>query len=74
MAQGIRIVGQRQTSKVLDDGEVHSVVELAVIVDGQGPFVADVPADEWHPDNVIPIVRDIAWRARTIKGTIEQEQ
>jgi hypothetical protein len=74
VAESIKLVGQRQTEKVLDDGEVHSVVVVSVLVDGMGPFSADIPVDEWHPDNLEPIIRDIAWRARTIRYNAETDQ
>lgn len=71
MPESIKLVGQRQTEKVLDDGEVHSVVVVSVLVDGMGPFSADIPVDEWHPENVQGIIGDIAYRARAIRYQAE---
>lgn len=70
----MKIVGQRQTQKVLDDGDVHDVITISVLVDGEGPFSLDVPVEDYHPDTVQPLIDDVAWRSRELRHRVWQSQ
>lgn len=67
----MKVLAQRQTEKVLDDGEVHSVVSVAVLVGGMGPFTMDVPIDEFHEENVLALARDLEYRVGTVRYSLE---
>lgn len=64
MAEGATLLGQRQTAKVLEDGQVHDVVELTFTVDGQGPFTVDVRVDQYEPELIRARVDDVVRRVR----------
>lgn len=67
----IRVLSQRQTEKVLDDGDVHTVVSIALLVGRSGPFVLDVPIDEYHQENVVALARDLEFRQGTVRFALE---
>ena len=69
----MKVLAQRQVEKVLSDGEVHNVVNMSILVGRWGPFQLDVPADEYEPDNVLALARDLEYRAGTIALAIEND-
>lgn len=72
MPQPMKVLAQRQLEKVLHDGEVHSVVNISLLVGRFGPFQLDVPVDEYNQENVVALARDLEYHAITIAGAIEQ--
>lgn len=68
---GVKRISQMQRSKVLDDGNVHEVVEVSFYVDNQGPFTIDVPKDSYEVEIVRRMVEDFARRVRATKQVLE---
>lgn len=66
MTNGLQLLGQRQTAKTLNDQQVHDVVEISFLVDGQGPFTVDVRADQYEPELIRVMVDDVVRRVRAI--------
>lgn len=71
MPMPMKVLAQRQLEKVLNDGEVHSVVNISVLVGRFGPFQLDVPVDEYNQENVAALARDLEFHAGTVAWTIE---
>lgn len=66
-----KVLHQRQTEKVLDDGEVHSVVSIGVLIGRFGPFTLDVPLEQYDQENVERMARDLEFRQGTVRYTLE---
>lgn len=71
MAEGIRLLAQRQTQRVLEDGNVHDVVEISFTVDDDGPFVESVRVANYTPEIVRAQVTQVAERARASRRAFE---
>jgi hypothetical protein len=67
----IKVLSQRQVEKVLDDGEVHSVVSIGLLIGKSGPFTLDVPIDEYHEENVVAMARDLESRQGHVRFALE---
>jgi hypothetical protein len=67
----IRVLSQRQTEKVLDDGEVHTVVSIGMLIGRSGPFTLDVPIDQYHHEEVVAMARELEYRQGSVRYFLE---
>lgn len=66
-AAEIKLMPQRQTAKVLDDNQVHDVVEIPFLVDGEGPFQVDIRVDQYTPEIIRAAIDDVANKVRAVR-------
>ena len=71
MPDGIKLLPQRQTAKVLDDGNVHDVVEVQFTVDNDGPFTETIRVSDYSPEIVRARVTQTAERVRAARAAFE---
>ena len=71
MAEGIRLLPQRQTTAVTDTGRTADVVEVQFTVDDDGPFTVTIPLGDYTPELVRANVVAMAESVRATRRAFE---
>lgn len=58
---------QRQTAKVLEDGQIHDVIEIPFTIDGWGPFQVDIRVDQYTPEVVRAAIDDVVAKVQATR-------